>query len=129
MALRDLPPMANTVMMYEVLGKKPPITRPAAPPAGVSTDCWDRRALGLLPALRVAGVGPPRYLSCPDRSRRQRGIACGHSRGWYWLLPRQVLDLKGDWAVKRPDIRPGPSAGPSITTSPIYPDLDDTASW
>ena len=28
-------------------------------------------------------------------------------RGLDWLVPKQVLDLKGDWAVKRPDVRPG----------------------
>src|SRR3569623_1723415 len=27
-----------------------------------------------------------------------------------WLLPRQVLDVKGDWADKRPNVRPGGSA-------------------
>ncbi|RTL49687.1 MAG: squalene--hopene cyclase [Bradyrhizobiaceae bacterium] len=42
-----------------------------------------------------------------------------------WLKPRQVLDLKGDWAVKRPDVRPGGWA--FQYNNAHYPDLDDTA--
>ena len=37
----------------------------------------------------------------------------------------QVLDLKGDWAVKRPDVRPGGWA--FQYNNAYYPDLDDTA--
>ena len=42
-----------------------------------------------------------------------------------WLRQRQVLDLKGDWAVQRPDLRPG--GWPFQYTNPYYVDLDDTA--
>ena len=42
-----------------------------------------------------------------------------------WLKPRQVLDVKGDWAVKRPDVRPGGWA--FQYNNDYYPDLDDTA--
>lgn len=42
-----------------------------------------------------------------------------------WLLPRQVLDVKGDWAEKRPDVRPGGWA--FQYNNAHYPDLDDTA--
>ncbi|GAA3855804.1 squalene--hopene cyclase [[Pseudomonas] carboxydohydrogena] len=42
-----------------------------------------------------------------------------------WLLPRQVLDVKGDWADKRPDVRPGGWA--FQYNNAHYPDLDDTA--
>jgi squalene-hopene/tetraprenyl-beta-curcumene cyclase len=42
-----------------------------------------------------------------------------------WLLPRQVLDFKGDWAVKAPDVRPGGWA--FQYNNAHYPDLDDTA--
>ena len=63
------PPMANTVMMYEVLGK------PADyPPRAITRRGLDRllvigRARGLLPALRVAGVGHRADLSRAARSR------------------------------------------------------------
>ena len=42
-----------------------------------------------------------------------------------WLTPLQVLDVKGDWAVRRPDVRPGGWA--FQYANPHYPDLDDTA--
>ena len=42
-----------------------------------------------------------------------------------WLRQRQVLDVKGDWAVQRPDLRPG--GWPFQYANPYYVDLDDTA--
>ena len=45
--------------------------------------------------------------------------------GLAWLKPRQVLDVKGDWAVRRPDVRPGGWAFQYANAH--YPDLDDTA--
>jgi squalene-hopene/tetraprenyl-beta-curcumene cyclase len=46
-------------------------------------------------------------------------------RGLDWLLPRQVLDVVGDWSVRKPDVRPGGWA--FQYANPHYPDLDDTA--
>ena len=42
-----------------------------------------------------------------------------------WLKPRQELDVKGDWAVQRPDVRPGGWA--FQYNNAFFPDLDDTA--
>jgi squalene-hopene/tetraprenyl-beta-curcumene cyclase len=42
-----------------------------------------------------------------------------------WLRKRQVLDVAGDWAQLRPDVRPGGWA--FQYSNPQYPDLDDTA--
>ena len=42
-----------------------------------------------------------------------------------WLKPLQVLDVKGDWAVRRPDVRPGGWAFQYANAH--YPDVDDTA--
>jgi squalene-hopene/tetraprenyl-beta-curcumene cyclase len=42
-----------------------------------------------------------------------------------WLKPLQVLDVKGDWADERPDVRPGGWA--FQYNNAYYPDLDDTA--
>ena len=42
-----------------------------------------------------------------------------------WLRPLQVLDTMGDWAARRPDLRPGGWA--FQYANPHYPDLDDTA--
>lgn len=46
-------------------------------------------------------------------------------RGLWWLKARQVLDVKGDWAIHRPLVRPGGWA--FQYENPYYPDLDDTA--
>ena len=46
-------------------------------------------------------------------------------RGLDWLKPLQVLELKGDWAEQRPDVRPGGWA--FQYNNPHYVDLDYTA--
>ena len=52
-------------------------------------------------------------------------MAGAGKRGLDWLVPKQVLDVSGDWS------RGGPTcvraAGRSSTPMPHYPDLDDTA--
>ena len=42
-----------------------------------------------------------------------------------WLVDRQILDVKGDWAVQRPGLRPGGWAFQYWNDH--YPDVDDTA--
>lgn len=54
----------------------------------------------------------------------QKCIAAA-GRGLDWLLPRQILDVKGDWAESRPNVEPGGWA--FQYANPHYPDLDDTA--
>ena len=85
----------------------------------------DRRARGLLPALRLAGVGHLADLLMPCSKPAARKRCLPPKQGLDWLLPRQVLDVKGDWAVKRPDVRPGGWA--FQYNNAYYPDLDDTA--
>ncbi|HYM32687.1 MAG TPA: squalene--hopene cyclase [Candidatus Cybelea sp.] len=46
-------------------------------------------------------------------------------RGLDWLVPRQILDVAGDWAEWRPGVRPGGWA--FQYANPHYPDVDDTA--
>ncbi len=45
--------------------------------------------------------------------------------GLDWLLPLQELEVKGDWADRKPDVRPGGWAFQYRNAH--YPDLDDTA--
>jgi squalene-hopene/tetraprenyl-beta-curcumene cyclase len=45
--------------------------------------------------------------------------------GLEWLKHRQVLNVKGDWAEEKPDVRPGGWA--FQYNNAHYPDLDDTA--
>lgn len=47
------------------------------------------------------------------------------SAGLEWLLPLQECEVKGDWAVNKPDLAPGGWA--FQYANPHYPDLDDTA--
>jgi squalene-hopene/tetraprenyl-beta-curcumene cyclase len=47
------------------------------------------------------------------------------ARGLAWLRPLQVLDQHGDWAVRRPRLRPGGWAFQYANAH--YPDVDDTA--
>src|SRR5476649_1088969 len=49
----------------------------------------------------------------------------GAVAGLQWLQPLQVLELAGDWAVRRPHVRPGGWA--FQYNNAYYPDLDDTA--
>jgi squalene-hopene/tetraprenyl-beta-curcumene cyclase len=42
-----------------------------------------------------------------------------------WLVPLQVLDVRGDWSLRRPALRPGGWA--FQYANPHYPDVDDTA--
>ncbi len=118
------PPMANTVMMYSALGKSadyPPraITRKGIDKLFVISEdeaycqpcvspVWDTSLI--CHALIEAGS--------EDAFR-------GAKQGLDWLAPRQVVDVKGDWAVKRPDLRPGGWA--FQYNNAYYPDTDDTA--
>ena len=45
--------------------------------------------------------------------------------GLSWLEPLQITDFAGDWAVQKPDVRPGGWAFQYVNA--YYPDVDDTA--
>ena len=117
------PPMANTVMMYEVLGK----------PADYPPRALTRRALEKLlvvtehEAYCQPCVSPvwDTSLTCHAMLEAGNEALPAAKQGLDWLKPRQVLDLKGDWAVKRPGLRPGGWA--FQYNNDYYPDLDDTA--
>ena len=83
------------------------------------------RRRSLLPALRLAGLGHGAVVPCAAGSRRRGRRLRRPAKGLEWLRPRQVLDVKGDWAAQKPDVRPGGWA--FQYANPHYPDLDDTA--
>jgi len=119
------PAMANSVMMFDVLGYTPDDPNAAIAWAGVRkllvdpadvemaycqpclSPIWDTSLAGH--AMAEAGMG-----QTPDVV-----AACE------WLAPQQILDVKGDWAVRRPDLRPGGWA--FQYNNAHYPDVDDTA--
>jgi squalene-hopene/tetraprenyl-beta-curcumene cyclase len=115
------PAIANSVMMFDVLGDSAAATiaREAVERLLVIHDreaycqpcvspVWDT-ALACH-ALLEAGNGEHFTAAC---------------KGLDWLLPRQILDVAGDWTTRRPDVRPGGWA--FQYANPHYPDLDDTA--
>ena len=118
------PPMANTVMMYEVLGKGADY-----PPRAVTRRGIDKLlVIGEHEAYCQPCVSPvwDTALSCHALIEAGSEAALAPAKqGLDWLKPRQVLDVKGDWAVKRPDVRPGGWA--FQYNNDYYPDLDDTA--
>lgn len=118
------PAMANSVMMFDVLGYKPDHPDYATARGSLEkllvvkeneaycqpcvSPVWDTALV--CHTLLEAGD--------EESVRRAR-------HGLEWLKPLQVLDVKGDWAVQRPNVRPGGWA--FQYANPHYPDLDDTA--
>ena len=118
------PAMANSVMMYDVLGYPP--EHPARAIARLSVEkllvikddeaycqpcvspVWDTA----LAAHAMLEVGTT------------EAVASAH-KALDWLRPRQVLEVAGDWVDQRPGVRPGGWA--FQYGNDYYPDLDDTA--
>ena len=119
-----LPAMANSVMMYDALGVPVEDSRRAIARKSIDkllavhddeTYCqpcvspiWDT-ALACHALLEVGG---------------ERAVAEA-KRALDWLIPKQVLDLRGDWISQRPNVRPGGWAFQYANAH--YPDVDDTA--
>ena len=118
------PPIANAIMMYDALGK----------PADYPSRAVTRRALERLLVIREDEaycqpcVSPvwDTSLTCHAMFEAGDKEALSSARqALDWLKPKQVLDVKGDWAVKSPQVRPGGWA--FQYNNDYYPDLDDTA--
>src|SRR3954451_1059173 len=118
------PPMANIVMMYEALGKGPDY-----PPRAVTRKGIDKLlVIGEHEAYCQPCVSPVWDTALTCHALAETGgeeTLAKMKQGLDWLKPRQVLDLKGDWAAKAPDVRPGGWA--FQYNNAHYPDLDDTA--
>src|SRR5712672_1449342 len=117
------PPMANVVMMYEVLGKGPDY-----PPRALTRKALDRLlVIGEQEAYCQPCVSPVWDTSLTCHALIEAGAEAlpPAKQGLDWLVPKQELVVKGDWAAKRPDVRPGGWA--FQYNNPYYPDLDDTA--
>ncbi len=118
------PAMANSVLMYDVLGYPP--DHPHVVAARNSVDkllvIKEHEAYCQPCVSPVWDTGLVCHALLEEGSERaieRTGKALA------WLKPLQVLDAMGDWAVRRPDIRPGGWA--FQYANPHYPDLDDTA--
>src|SRR6187397_397500 len=100
------PPMANIVMMYEALGKDENF-----PPRAITRRGIDKLlVIGEDEAYCQPCVSPVWDTALPCHALLEAGSEAAlppAKEGLDWLKPRQVLDIKGDWAVKRPEVRPG----------------------
>jgi squalene-hopene/tetraprenyl-beta-curcumene cyclase len=118
------PAMANSVMMYDVLGYPEDHPQRAIARRSIETllAVHEREAYCQPCVSPVWDTG----LTCHALMEvgGERAIAQAR-KGLDWLVPRQVLDVKGDWAVRRPDLRPGGWAFQYANAH--YPDVDDTA--
>ncbi len=118
------PAMANSVMMYDVLGY--PVDHPSRAIARKSIEkllvVKDHEAYCqpcVSPIWDTALTAHAMIEAGGDAVREPVKAALD------WLKPKQVLDVEGDWIEKRPGVRPGGWA--FQYANPHYPDLDDTA--
>ncbi|CAN5366840.1 squalene--hopene cyclase [soil metagenome] len=118
------PAMANSVMMFDCLG--------------YAEDHPDR-AIARASVEKLLVVGPDEAYCQPCVSPVWDTALAAHAMmevggdeqlaradaAMAWLKPLQILDVKGDWADEKPDVRPGGWA--FQYNNAHYPDLDDTA--
>ncbi len=118
------PAMANTVMAFAALGYPPDHPQRKAAMQAVSnllvlgpdkgycqptlSPLWDT----VLSMHTLAETG-----DAADRAAVRKAVD--------WVLERQILDVAGDWASRRPGLRPGGWA--FQYRNDHYPDLDETA--
>ena len=116
------PAMANSVMMFDALGDT--VHRDIARAAVEKLIV--RRADGEIycqPCFSpVWDTALAAHAMLEVRSPAAEAAA---DRGLDWLIPRQELAVRGDWADNAPGLRPGGWA--FQYNNPHYPDLDDTA--
>ncbi len=127
------PAMANTVMMFDLLDYAP--THPDAAIAWRAvrkllvvrddeaycqpclSPVWDTGLSGH--AIAEVGAGPRTAADVTASTEKMMDGAC------WWLLRRQITKVRGDWAVRRPQLSPGGWA--FQYANDYFPDVDDTA--
>jgi squalene-hopene/tetraprenyl-beta-curcumene cyclase len=115
------PAMANTLMVFDQLGYAKDHPHRAIA----------RRAIDKLLVLEPDRtylqpcVSPVWDTGLAAHALLEAGHLDAAKRGADWLAPRQVTDVFGDWAARRPGLKPG--GWPFQYGNDHYPDLDDTA--
>ena len=118
------PAMANSVMMFDVLGYPP-----EHPDRAIA-----RKSVENLLVIKadeaycqpcVSPVWDTALVAHALLETKEPAAEAAVARGLEWLKPLQVLDVRGDWAGEKPDVRPGGWA--FQYRNDHYPDLDDTA--
>ena len=116
------PAMANSVMMFDALGHAPDDPHRAVARASVE-KLLVRRPDGEVYCQPC--VSPVWDTALAAHAMLEAGDEASAKRGLDWLAPLQILDVKGDWADRRPNVAPGGWA--FQYADPHYPDTDDTA--
>ncbi len=115
------PAMANTVMMFDALGYEPD-----HPDAALA---WEAVRLLLVEdgerAYCQPCVSPVWDTALAGHALAEAGVAGRVAAACDWLGERQILDVAGDWTVRRPGLASGGWA--FQYANPHYPDVDDTA--
>ncbi|MGH1571548.1 squalene--hopene cyclase [Methylobacterium sp. P31] len=118
------PAMVNSVLMYEVMGY-----RPDHPQVRVACDAIEKLVVEKADEAYVQPcVSPVWDTALASHALLEAGGSEAEAQaraGLDWLKPRQVLDIVGDWAARKPKVRPGGWAFQYANAH--YPDLDDTA--
>jgi squalene-hopene/tetraprenyl-beta-curcumene cyclase len=118
------PAMANSVMMYDALGY--PADHPHRAIARRSID--KLLVIGPVEAYCQPCLSPVWDTALVAHTLLETGDTCAIApavRGLDWLVPLQILDVRGDWIARRAHVRPGGWA--FQFANPHYPDVDDTA--
>jgi squalene-hopene/tetraprenyl-beta-curcumene cyclase len=118
------PAMANSVMMFDALGHPPDHPLRAVARRSVEkllvVHPHEAYCQPCVSPIWDTGLAAHALLETGDAEAQARV-----AKALQWLEPMQVLDVKGDWTVRRPDVRPGGWA--FQYANPHYPDVDDTA--
>jgi len=116
------PAIANSVMMFDALGYGPDhperaLAREAVEKLLVHRDDGEVYCQPCVSPIWDTALAAHAMLEAGEDEAAVKGLD--------WLKPRQILDVKGDWAEQRSDVRPGGWA--FQYGNDHYPDLDDTA--
>jgi len=118
------PAMANSVMMFAVLGY--PESHPQRAIARKSIEkllaVHEHEAYCQPCVSPIWDTGLTCHALLEVGGERARSAV---KRGLDWLTPKQILDVRGDWIARRGDLKPGGWA--FQYANPHYPDVDDTA--
>jgi squalene-hopene/tetraprenyl-beta-curcumene cyclase len=118
------PAIANSVMMFDVLGY----------PEGHPARSVARKAVERLLVISddeaycqpcVSPVWDTALAAHAMIEAGDQASLASATAAVEWLKPRQVLEIAGDWADDRPEVRPGGWA--FQYNNAFYPDLDDSA--
>jgi len=118
------PAMANSVMMFDVLGYAPDHHNRAIARKSVENLLVIKEGEAYCQPC-VSPVWDTALVAHALLETRDEKAQDAAARALDWLKPLQVLNVRGDWAEERPSVRPGGWA--FQYRNDHYPDLDDTA--